>query len=57
MFLHTNMSPKWNLAVPADFDYYSRRWQVMSSALILPPDPLFIGHLFPVLFVHPLQCS
>ena len=28
MFLHTNMSPKWNLAIPADFDYYTRRWQV-----------------------------
>ncbi|DBA65601.1 TPA: hypothetical protein ACH3X2_002666 [Trebouxia sp. C0005] len=29
MFLHTNMSPKWNLAIPADFDYYSRRWQIL----------------------------
>ena len=28
MFLHTNMSPKWNLAIPADFSFYSRRWQV-----------------------------
>ena len=30
MFLHTNMSPKWNLAIPADFSFYSRRWQVSS---------------------------
>ena len=23
------MSPKWNLAIPANFEFYSRRWQVM----------------------------
>lgn len=34
MFLHTNMSPKWNLAIPPDFDYYSRRWQVTGFALV-----------------------
>lgn len=28
MFLHTNLSPKWSLEVPADFSYYNRRWQV-----------------------------
>lgn len=28
MFLHTNLSPKWSLAIPADFNYYHRRWQV-----------------------------
>ena len=32
MFLHTNMSPKWNLAIPADFDFYTRRWQVVLAA-------------------------
>lgn len=29
MFLHTNLSPKWSLEIPADFSYYQRRWQVM----------------------------
>ena len=33
VFLHTNMSPKWNLAIPADFDFYSRRWQVLSPSI------------------------
>ena len=28
MFLHTNLSPKWSLEIPADFGYYNRRWQV-----------------------------
>ncbi len=28
MFLHTNLSPKWSLEVPAEFAYYNRRWQV-----------------------------
>ena len=29
MFLHTNLSPKWSLEIPADFQYYHRRWQVV----------------------------
>ncbi|DBB17802.1 TPA: hypothetical protein ACH3X3_002830 [Trebouxia sp. C0006] len=29
MFLHTNLSPKWSLEVPAEFAYYNRRWQVL----------------------------
>ncbi|CAL8466252.1 g5788 [Coccomyxa elongata] len=29
MFLHTNLSPKWNLMVPGDFEAYTRRWQVL----------------------------
>ena len=28
MFLHTNLSPKWSLEIPADFSHYNRRWQV-----------------------------
>ena len=28
MFLHTNLSPKWSLGVPAEFAFYNRRWQV-----------------------------
>lgn len=57
MFLHTNMSPKWNLAIPADFEYYSRRWQVMSSALILPADLLFFDPLLPILCSHPYNAT
>ncbi|KAK9810503.1 hypothetical protein WJX72_011854 [[Myrmecia] bisecta] len=29
MFLHTNMSPKWNLQIPASFTQFRRRWQVL----------------------------
>ncbi|KAL3132425.1 hypothetical protein ABBQ32_008983 [Trebouxia sp. C0010 RCD-2024] len=29
MFLHTNMKPKWNLGLPADFSFYNRRWQIL----------------------------
>jgi hypothetical protein len=29
MFLHTNMSPKLGLALPNDFSFYSRRWQII----------------------------
>ncbi|KAK9798905.1 hypothetical protein WJX73_006049 [Symbiochloris irregularis] len=29
MFLHTNFLPKWNLQLPADFESYTRRWQVV----------------------------
>ena len=28
MFLHTNLSPKWNLELPGDFSEYRRRWKV-----------------------------
>lgn len=31
MFLHTNLSPKWSLQVPADFGQYTRRWQVCGA--------------------------
>lgn len=30
LFLHTNMPPKLNAAVPLDFDHYVRRWQFVS---------------------------
>jgi hypothetical protein len=30
MFMHTNMPPKWSLAVPADFSIAVRRWQAIS---------------------------
>lgn len=30
LFLHTNLSPKWNVGLPDDFDkYYTRRWEVL----------------------------
>lgn len=29
LFLHTNLSPKWNLNIPGDFAAYTRRWQVI----------------------------
>ena len=47
MFLHTNMSPKWNLAIPVDFDYYSRRWQVTGSALLCSAFNLNAKHPMP----------
>ena len=28
MFLHTNLSPKWNLEIPGNFSLYRRRWKV-----------------------------
>ena len=28
MFLHTNLSPKWNLEIPGEFTQYRRRWKV-----------------------------
>lgn len=33
LFMHTNMPPKLNLAVPVDFDRYIRRWQVVSPGV------------------------
>lgn len=30
LFLHTNMKPKWTMAVPADFEFAVRRWRVLS---------------------------
>ena len=33
MFLHTNLSPKWSLEIPAEFNYYNRRWQVNAGLL------------------------
>lgn len=30
LFLHTNLSPKWNVGLSDDFDkYYTRRWEVL----------------------------
>ncbi len=33
MFLHTNLSPKWSLEIPAEFGYYNRRWQVSAQPM------------------------
>lgn len=30
MFLHTNMKPKWTMAVPENFETVVRRWRVLS---------------------------
>lgn len=30
MFMHTNMPPKWTLAVPEDFKRVVRRWQAIT---------------------------
>ena len=29
LFLHANFRPKFSLDLPADFDAYTRRWQVV----------------------------
>ena len=44
MFLHTNLSPKWNLEIPGNFSLYRRRWKVrpLSSAILLMLGPLAI---------------
>ena len=36
MFLHTNLSPKWSLEIPADFSDYHRRWQVCRCTSVTP---------------------
>ena len=36
MFLHTNLSPKWNLNLPGSFRDYTRRWQVRAPSRRLP---------------------
>ncbi len=39
LFLHTNLSPKWNLQVPGDFKAYTRRQERSPFAavhLLLP---------------------
>lgn len=38
MFMHTNMPPKWTLAVPEEFDLAVRRWQAISPGEHAPID-------------------
>ena len=45
MFLHTNLSPKWNLMVPGDFEAYTRRC-CPSAAKILPEPSYYAKHCF-----------
>ena len=33
LFLHTNLSPKWNLNIPGDFRAYTRRLGVRVQSL------------------------
>ena len=35
MFLHTNLSPKWNLHLPDSFQHYTKRWQAGPEACCL----------------------
>ena len=36
MFLHTNLSPKWNLNLPGSYKDYTRRWQARSACCTVP---------------------
>ncbi len=61
MFLHTNLSPKWSLGVPAEFAFYNRRWQVRvqqmnCSKLSYLSATLFIMHLVVHALVYDTVC-
>lgn len=45
LFLHTNMKPKWSMAVPAAFESAVRRWRVLSPGIFyLHDDFVALSH-------------